>query len=900
MDVGIRAVLNGFEEAKKQVSDLNKELERTETTSKNIGTAGTTGGKGITDLSKAAGDAAQEMGNLDATTVRVAGVLGGVFVVAIGYAIKQLAEGFNHVRVLGDELDRLSQQTGISAEKLSSWQLVASTNNMTIAQLGNGIQMFNKHIIDATRETGLSAEAFESIGISIRDSSGALKDNEALLKEVADKFRTMEDGAGKSALAIHLFGGAGKTLIPILNQGAAGLEKLEEEAKKAGITMSNDTAKAAAELNANLEVLKSYGQGFWMSFASPVIQGLVEITRVMRESRAEGASFLSTLFSIQTLGSVRKDQKNTTDTINRLEAQLAAQPADSPLRKHTQQALDAQYSKLQSLYKTEGIMTGEGVEGPQSLTPAPELNVKTPKEKKVKDPMIDYIRSQDTGVRMAMDQMDLEIKAERSTAEEKIKLIDAILAADVGSNNMRMSLLKEREKTIEDASKKEIKSIEERQKAEEKLARFEAEDRKGAEKASRDFADKEIEEIKRTSFSHEEMQRRLQDLEDSFRDLGGAGQAAFERVREEIKKTSDEATRDAARMREIFGRSTFDIVGLFGNLHRSVSSVFADILKGNESLASGIKKIFKSAVDSVINEFGRLLANDVFKLIFGMGPGGIFTGNAGIGGSLLGGAASGVGSAAVGGGGGGGILTGAGSSIANLLGIGGAGVGGISSAGVMTAAPVFEAGEMVAAAEFSSLASTAGASAAASGLSMAVPIIGGAILAYSLLTDKKHPAYPVSIHLVGDIGPGGFSGEALGLASNGSQNFSDNLSPANYAAISQVVSGAYPFSSLAATGDTRSIDFTGPPTIGQADNNAFWSQLDAYVRGMASGGESIVSKPTLFLAGETGSERVSVSPMGAAHRGSGRGGVTIQVNGISLMDNYSARRLAYELKRVKV
>ena len=65
----------------------------------------------------------------------------------------------------------------------------------------------------------------------------------------------------------------------------------------------------------------------------------------------------------------------------------------------------------------------------------------------------------------------------------------------------------------------------------------------------------------------------------------------------------------------------------------------------------------------------------------------------------------------------------------------------------------------------------------------------------------------------------------------------------------------------------------------------------------ATGTDMIVSRPTMFKVAEVGTERVRVSPLGASH-GSDKEGATIVFQGYTLVDNYSARRLALELRRV--
>ena len=77
-----------------------------------------------------------------------------------------------------------------------------------------------------------------------------------LFGEIATKFAGMADGAGKTALAMTLFGKAGAGLIPLLNQYGAEQEKVNDEAHRFGLVLSSSTAKVAADAHDNLERLK--------------------------------------------------------------------------------------------------------------------------------------------------------------------------------------------------------------------------------------------------------------------------------------------------------------------------------------------------------------------------------------------------------------------------------------------------------------------------------------------------------------------------------------------------------------------------------------------------------------------------------------------------------------------
>ncbi|QKC91032.1 hypothetical protein EB230_23455 [Mesorhizobium sp. NZP2234] len=97
---------------------------------------------------------------------------------------------------------------------------------------------------------------FDDLGIKVKDTSGKLKDGEKLLLEVANAFQKMPDGARKSAIALKLFGLEGAKLIPFLNEGAKGIQALEDEAARLGIVFSDDQIKTAEAFNTSLGDLK--------------------------------------------------------------------------------------------------------------------------------------------------------------------------------------------------------------------------------------------------------------------------------------------------------------------------------------------------------------------------------------------------------------------------------------------------------------------------------------------------------------------------------------------------------------------------------------------------------------------------------------------------------------------
>jgi len=184
------------------------------------------------DLGRAAQIAERRMKNIKDTAQRALGAV-SILAAAAGAA---LTRAFLSAAQGADQLAKLSQSTGVTVENLSKLQFAARRSGVETTQLA--------------RALGKLA------------SSGVKDTNKALL-DIADQFAGTEDGAAKTAKAIEIFGERiGPQLIPLLNQGSAGIRAMGEDAEKLGKVISTSTAQAAEKFNDNLGDLKDAAGGF--------------------------------------------------------------------------------------------------------------------------------------------------------------------------------------------------------------------------------------------------------------------------------------------------------------------------------------------------------------------------------------------------------------------------------------------------------------------------------------------------------------------------------------------------------------------------------------------------------------------------------------------------------------
>lgn len=175
-----------------------------------------------------------------------------------------------------------AQKIGISTTTLGGWQLAAKQAEVDAGALETGLKKLSESSVDLVAGSEEAQRAFKALGISIADvtnGDGSLRSMEEILPLVADKFAGLKDGPEKAALAVDLFGRSGLDLIPILNQGSAGLAEMTDLAVAMGFAFADDAAKAGDALGDSIDILKANVLGLGNQIGTglfPVLQSAVD------------------------------------------------------------------------------------------------------------------------------------------------------------------------------------------------------------------------------------------------------------------------------------------------------------------------------------------------------------------------------------------------------------------------------------------------------------------------------------------------------------------------------------------------------------------------------------------------------------------------------------------------
>ncbi len=180
-----------------------------------------------------------------------------------------------------DDLDEAAQGLGLTAVQLSNLQQAARESGVSAEQFGTAITRLNVRLGEAASGNEEAAQLFKAFGVAVKTAGGSIRPVDDVLRDLAGRFSQLEDGPAKAALAVDLFGRSGAKLIPLLNQGADGLERFS------GLT--KDTVTEAAKLQKEFDELGATFERFKNTLAGgvlPVLNDTIDVIRRLDFGRA--------------------------------------------------------------------------------------------------------------------------------------------------------------------------------------------------------------------------------------------------------------------------------------------------------------------------------------------------------------------------------------------------------------------------------------------------------------------------------------------------------------------------------------------------------------------------------------------------------------------------------------
>ena len=205
-------------------------------------------------------------------SVKLLGAMGA----ASGAATFAVAKWASGVSQSLQPLFDLSEQTGVAVASLQELSFAAEQSGSSSQALESSISGLSAKIGEAAQK---GSEEFTRLGISVRDNvTGEVKKADELLIEVGKRFKEKNLSIPEQQGFAETLG-IDPSLISMLSQTSAEIEKLKQRARDLGITLSPEDKKSLEEYNRSIAEMDSAMSGLKNLIAVavvPELEGLAE------------------------------------------------------------------------------------------------------------------------------------------------------------------------------------------------------------------------------------------------------------------------------------------------------------------------------------------------------------------------------------------------------------------------------------------------------------------------------------------------------------------------------------------------------------------------------------------------------------------------------------------------
>lgn len=166
---------------------------------------------------------------------------------------------------LGDEIGKAAVKAGLGAKQMSELAYAARLADIDLGSLSNSLRFMQVNLSKATTGGKEQLEVLKALGLNLSDLKRLSPDQQ--FESFAQAISSLKDPADKARAAVALFGKAGADLLPLFEQGAEGIRKAREEAKKFGASFDEDVIQTLQKGDDAIKKLGVTWDVFWANMA---------------------------------------------------------------------------------------------------------------------------------------------------------------------------------------------------------------------------------------------------------------------------------------------------------------------------------------------------------------------------------------------------------------------------------------------------------------------------------------------------------------------------------------------------------------------------------------------------------------------------------------------------------
>ena len=179
-----------------------------------------------------------------------------------------LVKGASDVASYGDNIDKMSQKMGLSAQSYQEWDAVMQHS-------GTSMEAMKASMKTLANAAQTNSSAFEQLGISQKDLANMSQ--EQLFEATILALQNVENETERTYLAGKTLGRGATELGALLNTSAEDTQAMRDRVRELGGVMSDDAVKASAQFQDNLQDMKTAMAGVTRGIITELLPGFNDI-----------------------------------------------------------------------------------------------------------------------------------------------------------------------------------------------------------------------------------------------------------------------------------------------------------------------------------------------------------------------------------------------------------------------------------------------------------------------------------------------------------------------------------------------------------------------------------------------------------------------------------------------
>lgn len=174
----------------------------------------------------------------------------------------------------GDNIDKMSQKMGMSAQAYQEWDAVMQHSGTSIESMQAGMKTLANAVENGN-------EAFQRIGLTQEEI--ASMSQEDLFAATIEGLQNVEDTTERTYLAGQLLGRGATELGALLNTSAEDTQKMRDRVRELGGVMSDDAVKSSAAFKDSLQDLQTGIGGLRNNLMADFLPSITQVMNGLQE-----------------------------------------------------------------------------------------------------------------------------------------------------------------------------------------------------------------------------------------------------------------------------------------------------------------------------------------------------------------------------------------------------------------------------------------------------------------------------------------------------------------------------------------------------------------------------------------------------------------------------------------